>query len=62
MRLAASSFTITADKPDSDWYQLSAGVSAQFAHGIAAFLDYEEVIEYDNTDLGIVTLGARWEM
>lgn len=58
----ASSFTITADKPDSDWYQLSAGVSAQFAHGIAAFLDYEEVIEYDNTDLGIVTLGARWEM
>ncbi len=57
-----SSFTITADDPDTDWYQLSAGVSAQFAHGIAAFLDYEEVIEYDNTDLSIVTLGARWEM
>ncbi|NPU92729.1 MAG: autotransporter outer membrane beta-barrel domain-containing protein [Gammaproteobacteria bacterium] len=57
-----SSFAITPDEPDSDWYQVSAGISAQFAHGIAAFLDYEEVLEYEDTDLSIVTLGARWEM
>lgn len=57
-----SSFAITPDEPDGDWYQVSAGVSAQFAHGIAAFLDYEEVLEYEDTDLSIVTLGARWEM
>lgn len=58
----ASTFTLAADAPDNRWYQLSAGLSAQFAHGLAAFLDYEEVLEYDDTDLGIVTLGIRWEL
>lgn len=57
-----SSFTLAADDPDSNWYQVSAGVSAQFAHGIAVFFDYEEVLEYDDTDLRTLTLGVRWEL
>lgn len=56
-----SSFTLTADKPDNNWYQLSAGLSAQFAHGFALFADYEEVLEYQDTDLRTFTAGARME-
>lgn len=57
-----SSFTLTPDDPDSNWYQASAGVSAQLPHGIAVFADYEEVLEYNDTDLSTVTVGLRWEM
>ena len=58
----ASSFSITPDELDSSWYLLSAGVSAQFPHGIAVLLNYEEMLEYDDTDLSTATLGVRWEM
>lgn len=57
-----SSFSLTADDPDRNWAQLSAGVSAQFPHGIAAFIDYEEVLKYADTDLRTLTLGVRWEL
>lgn len=57
----SSSFELAADDPDDNWYQVSAGASAQFAHGIAVFADYEEVLEYAETDLRTVTLGVRWE-
>ena len=58
----ASSFTLASDDPDDNWFQASAGVSAQFAHGIAVFADYEEVLEYEETTLRSVTLGLRWEL
>lgn len=57
----SSGFELAADDPDDNWYQVSAGASAQFAHGIAVFADYEEVLEYAETDLSTVTLGVRWE-
>ncbi|MEZ5506482.1 MAG: autotransporter outer membrane beta-barrel domain-containing protein [Gammaproteobacteria bacterium] len=57
-----SSFTLGTDDPDSNWYQASAGVSAQLPHGIALFVDYEEIFEYDDTDLSSVTAGVRWEL
>lgn len=58
----SSSFELAADDPDDNWYQVSAGASAQFAHGIAVFADYEEVLEYADTDLRTITLGVRWEL
>jgi len=58
----ASSFTITPDSPDSDWYRIDLGASAQFAHGVAAFLNYQQILSYANTDLYTITLGARWEL
>lgn len=57
-----SSFTLGTDDPDSNWYQASAGVSAQLPHGIAFFVDYEAVFEYDDTDLNSITAGVRWEL
>ena len=58
----ASNFALGTDDPDSNWYQVSTGLSAQFPHGIAVFVDYQEVLEYEATDLSTVTLGVRWEL
>ena len=54
-------FDITPDDPDSSWFQANIGVSAVFAHGISAFLDYEEIISYNDTDLSIFSGGVRFE-
>lgn len=54
-------FGITPDDPDTTWFQASIGISAVFAHGISAYLDYEEIISYNDTDLGIFSAGARFE-
>lgn len=57
----ASSFTITPDSPDTSWYEVSAGLSAVMPHGISAFVNYEQVVSYDNTDLSTLSAGARLE-
>ena len=54
-------FTITPDDPDRSWYEVSAGLSAVFPHGISAFVSYEELISYADTDLYTVSAGARLE-
>ena len=36
-------FNIMTDKPDRDYIILNAGMSAQFAHGISAFVSYDTV-------------------
>jgi outer membrane lipase/esterase len=36
-------FNILTDKPDRDYIIASAGMSAQFAHGISAFVNYDTV-------------------
>ena len=54
-------FTITPDDPDRSWYEVSAGLSAVFPHGISAFVSYEEVISYADTDLYTISAGARLE-
>lgn len=54
-------FSITPDDPDSSWYQLSIGAAAVFTRGISAFIDYEEVLGYNDTNLSTITAGARLE-
>lgn len=54
-------FTITADDPDTSWYEVSVGVSAVMPHGISAFINYEEVLSYEDTDLSTISAGARLE-
>jgi len=55
-------FTIIPDEPDASWYEVSAGLSVIFAHGISAFISYEEVLHYEDTDLYTVSAGARIEL
>ncbi|HAG92716.1 MAG: hypothetical protein CMK83_14665 [Pseudomonadales bacterium] len=54
-------FTIIADQPDVSWYEVSAGLSAVFPHGFAAFIHYEEVLRYNDTKLATLSAGARLE-
>ena len=56
-----SQFSITADSPDTTWAQASLGLTAVFAHGLSAFIDYEQVISYSHTDLARISAGARFE-
>ncbi|MCG8312908.1 MAG: autotransporter outer membrane beta-barrel domain-containing protein [Pseudomonadales bacterium] len=58
---SGDSFTIEADNLDSSWFQMGVGVSATFQHGLSAYLDYEEVISYDDTSLSTLSFGGRWE-
>lgn len=57
----ASDFAITPDDPDTSWYEVSVGLSAVMPHGISAFINYEEVLSYDDTDLSTISAGARLE-
>lgn len=54
-------FSIIPDEPDTSWYEVSAGVSAVFPHGISAFISYEEILSYEDTDLTTISAGARLE-
>jgi outer membrane lipase/esterase len=56
---ALASFAILTDAPDRDYFRWSAGVSAQFPFGIAAFVDYQALAGLAHTSQHDITLGLR---
>lgn len=56
-----SQFSIQADDLDESWFQIGLGVSATFQHGLSAYIDYETVVSYDDTEIDTVSFGGRWE-
>ena len=56
-----NTFEIEADDLDDNWYQAAVGVSATFQHGLSAYVDYETIISYEDTDLETFSFGGRWE-
>jgi uncharacterized protein with beta-barrel porin domain len=58
----STAFSITADKVDSLWFQLGAGVSAVFQHGLSAYLDFETTQGLDDLSLYTYSFGGRWEL
>jgi uncharacterized protein YhjY with autotransporter beta-barrel domain len=56
---ALGSFAILTDAPDRDYLNWSAGVSAQFPFGIAAFVDYQAFAGLAHTSQHDITLGLR---
>lgn len=56
----ATSFTFQSDEPDSDYLRASVGVSALFANGFTAFVQYEETLQKDNFDESAVSAGLRF--
>lgn len=59
---AEESLLIDVDDPDSSYFIYGAGVAAQFAHGVSAFVSYQALGSYENLSGEIVSLGMRWEM
>jgi outer membrane lipase/esterase len=55
-----SNFVVFTDPPDRNYYDYAAGVSAQFAFGISAFVDYNAVTSPDQR-VHEVAFGVRFE-
>lgn len=58
---SANEFSIEADDLDADWFQLALGLSATFQRGFSAYIDYEQALSYDDTDIETFSFGGRWE-
>jgi outer membrane autotransporter protein len=59
-KTAATTATVTSDKPDDSYLRWAIGVSAVFASGFAGFLDYASVASLDTVSYGEFTLGLRY--
>jgi uncharacterized protein YhjY with autotransporter beta-barrel domain len=55
-----SNFVVFTDAPDRSYYDYAAGVSAQFAFGISAFVDYDAINSSDQR-IHEFALGVRFE-
>jgi len=55
----ASAFAILTDDPDRDYFNWSAGLSAQFPFGVAAFADYQAMAGLARTSMHDISLGLR---
>ncbi len=59
---AIAAISESSDDPDSFAVALAAGASAQFAHGLSAYLLYEKLFAHDFLDRDNLTLGVRYEL
>jgi len=52
-------YSIRGDAPDSDYFNLQLGLSAQFARGQSAFVYFQKVLDYQDIDGYSVGAGIR---
>jgi outer membrane lipase/esterase len=57
--LSNISFRTPTDDPDKDFFELSAGLSAQFANNLFAFVQYNYTAGINNVSANLVTVGLR---
>lgn len=60
-RVNDASLTLKSDRLDGDYFNVGAGVSANFKHGLQGFLDYETILELKNVESHNFTAGLRFE-
>jgi outer membrane autotransporter protein len=58
---SSTAFSLNTDSPDSDYVNLDLGVSAQFAHGRSAYINYRKLIGYRDLDMDSYSAGVRLE-
>ncbi|MFQ5470443.1 MAG: Calx-beta domain-containing protein, partial [Gammaproteobacteria bacterium] len=56
-----STFGITTDDPDRDYFNLGLGVTGTFANGKSAYLMYETVLDRDHVNVYSIAFGGRME-
>jgi outer membrane autotransporter protein len=54
-------FSLAADRPDRDYYNLRLGLSAQFAEGRSGYIYYRKLFGYSDLDAYTVAAGLRLE-
>ena len=52
---------LQTDRPDTDYFIVSVGFSAQFIYGIGGFINYQTYTGYDDVTIDEVSVGIRWE-
>ena len=52
---------VKTDVPDRSYWRLAGGLSAQFAHGISGFVEYQKLDSLRYFDYADVALGLRFE-
>jgi outer membrane lipase/esterase len=57
-----SNFVVFTDRPDRGYFDWAAGVTAQFKHGIAAFVDYNALAGATNLTTHELAFGVRFEI
>jgi outer membrane autotransporter protein len=60
--VAQNSIVIPLDSPDRDFFNLGVGLSATFAHGFSAFVDYATVLALEDLTVHQVVGGLRIEL
>lgn len=58
---AGTVFGVPTDSPDRNYFNLGAGLTANFAHGVSAFAFYETVLGRTNFTAHSFTGGIRFE-
>ncbi len=56
-----TAFSLNTDSPDSDYFNVRLGVSAQFAQGRSAYLYYRKLLGYRDLDVDSFSAGVRLE-
>lgn len=56
-----TNFALPVDGNDSNYFDTSIGVSAQFTNGAAGFLSYQRILGYDDLDHYTFNAGVRFE-
>lgn len=53
-------FAVQSDEPDTSFFRWGIGLSALFANGVSAFIDYDSIASLDTIDYGEVSAGVRF--
>ena len=59
--LTRTRFSLPVDDDDSNYFNVTAGVSAQFTHGRSAFISYERILGFSDLRHYSVHAGMRFE-
>lgn len=51
---------VTTDNPDRNYFKFGVGLSGQFAHGLSAFIDYQNIVAFENLTAHEFTFGVRY--
>ena len=52
---------VQTDNPDTSYWRLAAGFSAQFQHGVSGYVEYQRLEGYDLIEFQDVSVGLRFQ-
>jgi outer membrane autotransporter protein len=52
---------VATDNPDTSYWRLAAGFSAQFKHGVSGYIEYQRLESFQSINFQDVSLGLRFQ-